>query len=61
MIVQKRMQHNPVTIGKEESVTTAARLLEEKNVRSLLVVDGRKLVGIVTSGDIRQALPSPAT
>lgn len=61
MLVGKRMQRKPVTIGKEESVTAAARLIEEKRVRSLLVVEGKKLIGIVTHGDIRQAMPSPAT
>ena len=61
MLVGKRMQHNPVTITKEESVTSAARLMEEKRVRSLLVVEGKKLVGIVSHGDIRQVMPSPAT
>jgi len=55
------MQRKPVAIGKEESVTAAARLIEEKRVRSLLVVEGKKLIGIVTDGDIRQAMPSPAT
>lgn len=61
MLVGKRMQRNPVTITKDESVTSAARLMEDKRVRSLLVVEGRKLVGIVTHGDIRQVMPSPAT
>ena len=55
------MQRNPVTISKDESVSAAARLLREKRVRSLLVVEGKKLIGIVTDGDIRQAMPSPAT
>lgn len=40
------------TIGGKDTVRTAAELLGEGNFHSLPVVDGDKLVGIVTSTDV---------
>jgi acetoin utilization protein AcuB len=40
---------------------TANKLLKEKKIRRLCVVEGEKLVGIVTDSDIKEATPSKAT
>jgi len=61
MLVSKKMQRNVITISKNERMTTAKKILQEKNIRHLPVVDGKKLVGLVTNMDIRKAEASPAT
>ena len=61
MLVRKKMNKNLVTIEKNERMTTAKKILQEKNIRHLPVVEGKKLVGLVTNMDIRKAEASPAT
>ena len=61
MLVRKKMKKELVTIGKDERMTTAKKILQEKNIRHLPVVDGKKMVGLVTNMDIRRAEASPAT
>lgn len=61
MLVGKRMKRNPVTIDKDSGINEALRLLQEHRIRHLPVMDGEKMVGIVTDRDIRRVLPSPAT
>lgn len=46
------MTPEPVTVSKTATVTEAARLMVDKKVGALPVVDGGKLVGIVTEGDL---------
>jgi len=62
MLVRDRMTLNPVTITPEVSVTEALRLMNEKKIRRLPVLDGAgKLAGIVSDRDLLLASPSPAT
>jgi acetoin utilization protein AcuB len=61
MLVRKKMKKDLVTITKDERMTVAKKILQEKNIRHLHVVDGKKLIGLVTSMDIRKAEASPAT
>lgn len=61
MLVRKKMKKELITIAKDEKMTTAKKILQEKGVRHLPVVDGKKLVGLVTNMDIRKAEASPAT
>jgi acetoin utilization protein AcuB len=62
MLVKDRMTPNPVTITPEVSVTDALRLMGDKKIRRLPVLDAnRKLVGIVSDRDLLLASPSPAT
>ncbi len=42
-------------------VAETRRLMREEHIRHVLVLDGPRLVGIVTDRDIRLNLPSPAT
>jgi acetoin utilization protein AcuB len=51
----------PITTDPYTPVLEARRLMLDKRIRHLLVIDGPKLVGIVTDRDIRLNLPSPAT
>jgi acetoin utilization protein AcuB len=61
MNVSKWMTRSPVTVRPETPVPEAKQIMERRRVRHLPVVDGDRLVGIVTDRDIRLNLPSPAT
>jgi acetoin utilization protein AcuB len=61
MLVRKKMKKDLITITKDERMTTARKIMKERNIRHLPVVDGKKLIGLVTNMDIRKAEASPAT
>jgi CBS domain-containing protein len=52
------MNRDMVTVDKHTSLRMARRTLDQYRIRHLLVVDGKRLVGIVTDRDLRQAAPS---
>ena len=60
MRVRDYMTPNPLSISPETSVPEALRLLDERRFRRLPVLEGGKLVGIVTAKDLRDALPNKA-
>ncbi|MDQ6825635.1 MAG: CBS domain-containing protein [Candidatus Eremiobacteraeota bacterium] len=47
----------PVTIGADDSLDEAMRTMAQYKVRRLPVIDGHKLVGILSQADLAQALP----
>jgi acetoin utilization protein AcuB len=59
--VQDLMTTDPITTGPQTPVLEARQLMIDKRIRHLLIVEGPKLLGIVTDRDIRLNLPSPAT
>jgi len=61
MRVRELMTAEPITVAPETSVVDARHLMATRRIRHLLVMDGARLVGIVTDRDIRLNLPSPAT
>lgn len=62
MLVKDRMTPNPITISPDTSFPDAFRIICDKGIRYLPVVDGRgKLIGIVTQTDLLHASPSSAT
>src|SRR4030066_731392 len=61
MLVRKKMKKALIPITKDDRMTTAKKILREKNIRHLPVVDGKKLIGLVSNMDIRKAEASPAT
>jgi acetoin utilization protein AcuB len=61
MQVEKWMNRDLVTVESSESFRMAMHLIRQKGIRHLPVVEGKRLVGIVTDRDIRQAAPSGAT
>jgi len=62
MLVRDRMTPNPITITPETSFPEAFRILREKGIRHLPVVDKKhKLVGIIARTDLLHASPSKAT
>lgn len=62
MLVKDRMTPNPITITPDTFFPDAMRIMGERRIRHLPVVDKKgKLVGIVTQTDLLHASPSPAT
>ena len=62
MLVRELMTPNPVTVQPDTSVPEALRLMRERKVRRLPVIDSHgRLVGIVSDKDLLWASPSPAT
>lgn len=50
------MSDRPVTIGPDDSVADARRLFDEHGFHHLLVVDRRRLIGIVSDRDLLRNL-----
>jgi CBS domain-containing protein len=50
-----------ISVDSQTSVPEALLLMKERGIRRLPVIDDRQLVGIVTLGDLRGAMPSEAT
>ncbi len=62
MLVAERMTHTPITITPDVSVPDALRLMRDKKIRRLPVLDAHgALVGIVSDKDLLLVAPSPAT
>ena len=62
MLVKDRMTSNPVTITPDTSFPEAFRIIRERRIRHLPVVDERgKLIGVVAQTDLLHASPSTAT
>lgn len=61
MHVEQWMNRDLVTVSPDESFRTAMHLIRQKGIRHIPVVEGKRLVGIVTDRDLRQASPSGAT
>ena len=47
------MTENTITTAPDQSIREAARLMREHHISCLPVLDGETLVGILTSGDLR--------
>lgn len=61
MLVKMRMTKNPISVSPETSILEAWKIMQDSQVRRLLVMDKGKLVGIVTERDLRSVSPSQAT
>lgn len=44
---------NPITVSPSESVQSAVAIMRERNISGLPVVEGSKLVGLITGRDVR--------
>jgi len=59
MIVEEIMNEEPYTLAPTNTVLEALRLMREKKVRHLPVIDNdRHVLGVITERDIKEALPS---
>jgi acetoin utilization protein AcuB len=62
MLVRERMSRKPVTVTADTPITEALKVMRQKHVRRLPVLDKEgKMVGIVSEKDLLYASPSPAT
>ncbi len=52
LTVRDVMSPDPVTIGPDATVTEAARMMVDMRIGGLPVLEGDKLIGIVTEGDL---------
>lgn len=59
--VREWMTDSVITAGRTMPISEAHKIMQENDIRRLPVVDGQKLVGIITIGDVREASPSDAT
>ncbi len=55
MLVRERMSENPVVLSPDDTLREARRIMRERGMRRLPVVESGRLVGIVTDRDVRQA------
>lgn len=58
MRVKSRMTSYPITIGKMESIDTAAKIMHDNNIRHLPVIENDQLIGLISYTDIMRAMPS---
>ncbi|MBW2557659.1 MAG: CBS domain-containing protein [Deltaproteobacteria bacterium] len=61
MFVGKRMTRDLITVTRDTSILKVKNILKEHSIDQIPVVEGKKLVGIITDRDIRVNLPSPAS
>lgn len=61
MLVQDVMQSRLVTATPRTTALDALRLTSVRGIRHLLVVDGDRLVGIVSDRDLKRAMAPPAS
>jgi acetoin utilization protein AcuB len=61
MLVQDVMQLKFFTVTPETTLPEAIRLTGQRGIRHLPVLDGDRLVGIVSDRDLKRAMASPAT
>jgi acetoin utilization protein AcuB len=61
MLVREWMAENPQTVSTKTPVMEAMQMLRQGGFRRLPVMDGDRLIGIVTDRDLKEATPSKAT
>jgi CBS domain-containing protein len=61
MMVEDVMTRDVVTLTPEQTLRDAINLLRREHIRHLPVVEGQKLLGIVTDRDVKRATPSVFT
>jgi len=59
MRVSGYMVKNPITSGPETSVKDIAKLMQENSIGSVILVEDKKPIGIVTESDLVQRVLAP--
>jgi CBS domain-containing protein len=54
-------QGKPVTIGADDSIDEALKMMTEHQIRRLPVIDGHKLVGMISQADVARELSGKKT
>jgi acetoin utilization protein AcuB len=57
MLVAEWMVRDPLTVVPEENLSTAAGIMAKHRIRQLPVVEGHRLVGLLTKSDLLRACP----
>lgn len=52
MLVREAMVKNPITVGPSASLIEAAKLIRDKEIGSVIIVDKGKVLGIATERDL---------
>lgn len=55
------MTSDVITARPNTPINKAHQIMRDNNIRRLVIVDGDKLLGLITLGDVREANPSDAT
>jgi acetoin utilization protein AcuB len=55
MLVQKWMSKNVISVDTEDSMQQAVNLMKENGIRLLPVLKAKKLVGVLSDGDLKKA------
>ena len=58
MLVKKWMSKEVISVGPDDSMQQAVNLMKEHAIRFLPVMKGKKLVGVVSDGDLKKASTS---
>ncbi|MGI6224865.1 MAG: CBS and ACT domain-containing protein [Peptococcales bacterium] len=61
MYVKNRMTANPYTIAYNAPISEVMELMRQKNLKRIPVVNGEKVVGILTQSDLQKVSPTKAT
>ncbi|MGD9209931.1 MAG: CBS domain-containing protein, partial [Desulfobacteraceae bacterium] len=61
MLVKNWMRQPVVTISSNDTMYMARKIMTENNIRSLPVVKGKHLVGLITDRELKRAEASDAT
>lgn len=61
MYVKNRMTKDPITIVANAPISDAVALMKEKNLKRVPVLEGDKVVGVLTQSDIQRVSPTKAT
>jgi acetoin utilization protein AcuB len=61
MYIKDRMTKDPYTIQVNASISALMALMREKGLKKIPVLDGDRVVGIVTDRDVERVSPSKAT
>ena len=61
MLVKYWMTTQPITAEEDLSLMKASRLMKEHSIKHLPVMQGDRLIGIVSDRDLKEAQPSDAT
>lgn len=51
--IQKYMTTNPHSIGKDQTLATAEKMMHKYGIRHLPVLEGSKLLGIISDRDVK--------
>lgn len=58
MLVQDIMKTDVITLHADNTIGDAIELMRQRRIRHIPIVDGEKLVGLVTDRDLKEASPS---